>query len=116
MTETVAKAKIEDIQELAEKIGTPCNLFPGERNACEAETMIGQTLHACIVTHKKYGEAFSWRGAGVFTSGHGGLVNNGTAYGMLLERGYFLEEERGDRTIIIMTQKLVDLLKGYLAR
>ncbi len=119
MTSTVIeKAKIEDILDLADKVSdnwSLCHLFEGTPRAFEAEMMVAQTLHACKLNHKSYGVAFSWRG-NVEHSGGGGLVDNGIAYGMLLEREYFVEEEREGRTIILMTQRLVDLLKGHLAK
>lgn len=119
MTTTIAveKATIEDIRKLAKKIPQPnslMQLFDGERRACEAEWMVWQTLHACILNHKEHGEAFSIRD--IRSGGGTGLVDNFTAYGMLVDRKYFIEEKRGDKTVIIMTQKLVDVLRGHLAR
>lgn len=119
MTATVEKATIEDIRKLAKKIPDPrtlMQLFEGTPRASEAEWMVCQTLHACILNHKEHGEAFSIREDSVFGQSGAGLVDNGTAYRKLLERKFFVEEKRGDKTVIIMTQKLVDVLKGHLAR
>lgn len=115
----ISKAKIEDIQDLATKIPDNCalrQLFEGTPRACEAETMVVQTLHACVLNHKKHGIAFSWRGDGVRMPKQRCGTDNGTAYGMLLNREYFVEEGRDNKVIIIMTQKLVDLLRGHLAK
>lgn len=114
-----SKAKVEDIIDLASKIPDNwalCQLFEGTPRACEAETMVAQTLHACVLNHKKHGTAFSWRGDGVQTPRQKCGTDNATAYGMLLNRKYFVEEGRDNKVIIIMTQKLVDLLRGHLAK
>lgn len=117
--ETIVKAEIKDIQRLAKRIGDSdqlSNLFTGTRRAGEAEVMVAQTVHASVTNHKKRGEAFSFRGDGVSKFSHGGLVDNGTAYGMLTSREYFMEEERGGKTVIFITQKLVDYLDAFFAR
>lgn len=119
MTDTITMAKFKDIQALAKRIPSDwslCELFDGTSRAKEAEVMVAQTLHACVLNHKAHGVAFSWRGERVFSRGGGGIVDNGTAYGMLLKREYFVEEERDGKTIIFVTQKLVDLLEGHLAK
>ena len=111
------KAKFEDIERLAKQAPDNwalCELFAGTRRATEAEVMVAQTLQACVLNHKEHGKAFSWREDGVF--GCGGLIDNATAYGMLLEREYFVEEERDGKTIIIITQLLVNYLDKYFAR
>ena len=115
----VKLAQIKDIKRLIKKIPNDwalCQLFEGTRRAAEAEMMVAQTIHACGLNLKEHGEAFSWRGDGVFSSGHGGLVDNGTAYGMLVDREYFVEEERDGKTIIRMTQRLIHLLDGHFAK
>lgn len=113
------KATIDDIQRLASRIKdnwTLCKLFDGTKRAAEAEMMVAQTVHACVANHAKQGEAFSFRGDGVFSSGGNGLVDNGTAYGMLVGRGYFTEGDRGGKVVIFVTQKLVDYLDGFFAK
>lgn len=113
------KATIEDIRRLAERIENSwslCELFKGTRRACKAQVMVTQTIHASVINHDKHGETFSFRGDGVFTRGGGGLTDNGYAYRTLLEREYFTEEERGDKTVIFVTQKLVDYLDTFFAR
>lgn len=110
------KASLPDIERLAGRIKdnwSLCQLFEGTRRASEAEMMVAQTIHAAIVNQKKHGEPFSFRGDGVFGGGGGGLVDNATAYGMLLDRAYFVEETRGDKTVIFITQKLLDFIDGY---
>lgn len=114
--ETIVKAKIKDIQRLAKLVGSLGMLFSGTRRAAEAEAMVAQTFRASVVNHKEHSEAFSFRADGVFSSGHGGVVDNATAYGMLTSRGYFAEEERGEKVAIFITQKLVDYLDAYFAR
>lgn len=112
------KATIEDIQRLKKRIKdnwSLCQLFEGTPAACEAEMMVAQTFHAAVINHKKHGEAFSWKGNVESRSG-AGLVDNATAYRMLLEHGYFIEQERDGKTIIVITQKLVDLLTGFFAK
>lgn len=112
------KATIEDIKRLAvliEDNWSLCELFAGTRRAAEAEMMVAQTVHACVTNHAKRGEAFSFRGNGVSSYGGGGLVDNGTAYGMLVGRGYFTEEEHDGKVVIFVTQKLIDHLDAHFA-
>ncbi len=116
MSTYVVKAEIGYIERLASKVKdnwSLCNLFDGTRNACEAEVMVTQTIHACVLNHKKLGKAFSFRGDGVFGGAGGELIDNGTAYGMLLERKFFVEEEHDDKVVIVVTQKLIDYLDNY---
>ena len=113
------KAKIEDIQDLVAKIPDSwalCQLVEGTSQAFEAEYMVAETLHACAINHKTHGIAFSWRGDGVQSARQSDGTNNGSAYAMLLDRKYFVEENRDDKVIIVITQKLVDLLREYLAK
>ena len=118
---TPVKATIEDINRLAELINdnwSLCQLFEGKRWACEAETMVAQTILAAKINSKKEGEPFSWRGGGVLSSGGNGLVDNGTAYGMLTSEEYFVEEERtnkeGSKQVVIFpTKRLVTLLDHH---
>lgn len=73
--------------------------------------MVAETVHACNFNHVTYGEAFSWVGDNVHSSG---LMDNTTAYDMLLREEYLVEEKRDGKPILRMTQKLVDLLWGHL--
>lgn len=112
------KAYIEDIRRLAEIIKDDwilCGLFEGCGVACEAETMVAQTIHAARINFEKHGKSFSFRGDGVFCSSGGGLVNNGKAYRMLLEKEFFVEGEYDDRPVIFPTQKLITFLDGFFA-
>ena len=114
---TTESASITDIKRLAlliENNWSLCELFDGTRRAAEAEMMVTQTIHACVTNHAKQGRAFSFRGDGVFSVG--GLVDNGTAYGMLVERGYFTEGEHDGRAVIFVTQRLVDFLDKFFAK
>ena len=111
------KATIADIKRLAVLIKDQwslCELFKGTQRAADAEMMVTQTIHACVANHAKRGEAFSFRGDGGFSVG--GLVDNGTAYGMLVERGYFTEVEYDGRPVIFVTQRLVDHLDAHFAK
>ena len=112
------KAQFKDIKRLAKLAPDNwalCKLFAGTSRACEAEVMVAQTLQACVSNHKEHGVAFSWRGEGIRSRGGGGLVDNATAYDMLLGREYFVEEKRGRKTIIIITQLIVNYLDKYFA-
>ena len=108
-TTITVKATIEDIQDLAHI--SLFSLFDGQRRAAEAEAMVAQTLRASITNHKCHGVAFSWRGDDIRRRS-----DNATAYDMLLNRKYFIEEQREGKTVIIVTQKLIDLLRGHLAK
>ena len=77
--------------------------------------MVAQTIHACHINQQKHGELFSWKGDGVHGANGAGLVDNGTAYAMLVDKGYFTEDVREGRTIIRVTPKLVSLLDGFFA-
>ena len=109
---------LEDLQALKDKIPDEwalCELFDGVmRSAAEAETMVAQTLHAACINLKKRGEPFSIRSDNVFTRTGAGLVNNGGAYHSLLEDGYFIEEKRGEETVIFCTRKLLDHLIDHV--
>jgi hypothetical protein len=112
-------AKNADVLDLAARIKdnwTLCQLFEGKRRASEAEYMVATTVHACKINLEKHGEAFSWVDPSVHSSGGGGIVDNGTAYAMLVNEGYYLEDERDGKPILRMSQKLVDVLRGHLAR
>lgn len=109
-------ATIEDLRRLAKKVPDNwhlCELFNGTRCATEAEVMVAQTIQACVHNYDEYNTPFSFRGDGVFSYGGGGLVNNGSAYHMLLNREYFVERQRKERVIILVTKNLVDLLDVY---
>ncbi len=115
----MTKAKIEDIEQLAGRIKdnwSLCKLFEGTKRAAEAEMLVAQTIHACVINYKKHGEAFSFRGEGVFRCCGDGLWDNRTAYGMLIDRGFFVEGEHVGRVVIHVTQKLSDYLYGFFAR
>jgi len=97
---------------------------------CEVEVMVAQTLHACQINLKERGEAFSFRGGGVFSTGGGGLVDNGKAYQRLLDEGYFEErrrkatdvnppddtrvDEHGQVVVIVMTEMLLLKLEWFV--
>ena len=111
-------AKHEDIERLAERVKGHmplCQLFEGTPNACEAETMVAQTLRACAVNLATHGEAYSIRGDGVFSRSGGGLVDNASAYQRLLDMGYFREDTQDGKPAIFVKQALVNLLDGYFA-
>lgn len=115
----MSKASIEDIQQLKKWIKDNwalCQLFEGTYAACEAEIMVAQTVHAAVANYKEFGEAFSWKGKGVERPRDRAGTDNATAYQMLLKRGYFIEQERDERTIIVITQKLVDLLDKFFSK
>lgn len=110
-------ASIDDVDRLAERIPdnwTLCKLFEDHRRACEAETMVAQTIQAARINAKEHGEPFSFKGGGVKTSSGGGLVDNRTAYGWLVREGWFVEDERQGRTVIFPTKKLIAKLDGFL--
>lgn len=113
------KATIKDIRRLADRIKdnwSLCELFAETRRAAEAEMMVAQTFHAAVINQEKQGEPFSFRGDNVLTCHGGGLADNATAYGMLLQRGYFVEEQRPPKTVIFVTQKLVEYLDAFFAK
>ncbi len=113
MTDMVTKAKVEDIKRLAKraKQSRLMSLFEQTEEAAEAEAMVSQTLQASVAHHKEHGVAFSWLGDRVSKQ-----YANRTAYSMLRERGYFVEEKRERKKIVIVTQKLVEYLDKYFAR
>lgn len=115
---TVALAKNEDVIDLAARIkdGDLCKLFEGTRRASEAEYMVATTVYACKINLDKHGEAFSWVDPNVHECSGNGLCDNATAFAMLIGEVYVIEEKRDGKPILRMTQKLVDLLKGHLAR
>lgn len=78
--------------------------------------MVAQTVHASVINDDKQGEAFSFRGKGVFKCECGGLVDNATGYRMLVDRAFFVEEKRDGKAVIFVTQKLVDYLDAYFVR
>lgn len=114
---TIELASIEDVSRLAERIDdswTLCQLFEGHRRACEAETMVAQTIHGARINAKEHGEPFSFKGDGVNSSGGAGLVDNRTAYGWLIGEGFFIEDKRQGRAVIFPTKKLIARLDGFL--
>lgn len=109
-------AEIEDIQRLAKQIKdnwSLCELFDDTPRALEAEMMVAQTIHACVINHQKLGEAFSFRERRVYSRGCGGLENNASAYRMLLNRGYFVKNQRRGKPVIFVTKKLINLLDHH---
>lgn len=114
-----SKATFADIRRLKNCIKdnwSLCELFDGTPNASEAEYMVAETFHAAVINQENHGEPFSFKSAGVESRSGGGLINNGAAYQMLIDRGYFIEESRDERTVIFMTQRLIDLVGGLLAK
>lgn len=112
-------AAFDDIKRLAGRIKDNwalCQLFEGTRCASEGEMMVAQTLHASVINHDKHGQAFSFRGAGVRAPRQCDGTNNGFAYQTLLEREYFIESEFEGKPTIVMTDKLVKVLDGFLAK
>lgn len=106
---------IERILPLTEKIKdnwSLCEFFAdmGSR-ASEKEYMVAETIHACKINHAQHGECFSFKGK-LQNSGNG-LVDNTTAYGWLVGNGYFKEETRESRPVIIPTPKLLDRLEWF---
>lgn len=114
MSTTLELAKIEDIKELVGR--SWCGLFEGTGCACEAETMVQQTLAAAVTNQRERGKPFSIKGKGVERTRAKCGTDSGTAYHMLLDKDYFVEDEHEGDTVIFMTQKLVDLLRGHLAK
>lgn len=116
----VALAKNEDVTDLAARIKdncTLCQLFEGKRRASEAEYMVATTVHACQFNLDTEGEAFSWLDPSCEADrAGGGLVDNATAFDMLVNEAYVVKEERDGKPILRMTQKLVDVLRGHLAK
>lgn len=118
-TKQFETATVEDIRALAARIKdnwSLCKLFAGTRRACEAEAMVAQTFHASVLNLDKGRGAFSFQGDGLRGRAGGGLFDNATAWGMLVERGYFVEDEHEGKPTIVITQRLVDLLKGHFAK
>ena len=116
---TIELAKDADVVDLATRIKddwTLCQLFEGTRRAKEAEYMVATTVHACNINLREHGEAFSWVDPSVHSWSGGGLADNATAFEMLLKKGYLIEDERDGKPILRMSQKLVDVLRGHLAK
>lgn len=111
------RAKIADLERLKESIPDNwalCGLFKGTGAACEAEMMVAQTLHAAVANQREEGKPFSYKGPGVERTMQKCGTDNYTAYHMLLDEGYFVEDEHRGIPAIFMTQKLVDRLDGHL--
>ena len=106
------KAKIEDLRLLKEKIKTHMSLC-SFMDMYEKEYMVGMTVHAAVNTFDdgyladEENEAYSIRGNVEST------IDSGKAYDFLCDQGYFIEEARGDETVIFVTQKLVDALNSF---
>jgi hypothetical protein len=112
-------ASIEDVNRLAGQIEdnwTLCQLFEDHRRACEAETMVAQTIHAAKINAKEHGKPFSFKGDGVHGSSGGYLIDNGTAYAWLVDEGFFVESGHSvlKREVIFPTRKLIDRLDRFL--
>ena len=121
---------------MQKRINRLCDKIPDNWALCEfldnfeAEMLVAQTLHACQINLEKRGEAFSFRGDGVFSVSGGGLVDNGKAYCRLLDGGYFEESHRqatdvnppddirvsanGQVVVIVMTEKLLKKLEWFV--
>ncbi len=112
------KANIEDIKRLALRIKDPwalCELFADIPCACEAEHMVCQTIHACVINQKAHGTAFSFQGTGLKSPRQQDGTNNGFAYQTLLDNEYLTEGEHDGKPVIFMTDKLVRKLEGFLS-
>ena len=108
-------ASIVDIKRHADQIKdnwSLCNFWGN----CEAEVMIAQTIHACVLNHAEHGEAFSFKGGNVNSIHNGGLVNNHRAYHQLIDQGMFIEDEFKSRTVIRPTHSLIQRLDEYFSR
>jgi hypothetical protein len=81
----------------------------------EREVLVGQTIVASVHNLDARGEAYSIRGAGVFSVVGGGLFDNYSAYCYLLKNGYFEEDDRGGRVVIFPTRKLLDALLRFFS-
>ena len=131
MKAKLGKLELEELTRAAPDPWALCSFMEGYRRASEMEYMITETLHAAKKNVKDHGEPFSFRGAGVFTFSGGGLADNGTAYGQLLDQGFFMEEIRPASsfqkipkdikpdskdavTVIFLTEKLVRKLRNFL--
>lgn len=118
-TNETTLAKYEDIERLAAQIKdnwSLCQLFEGTHAAFEAEMMVAQTFHAVPLNMAEHGKPFSFKGDRVHSRDGNGLVDNGSAYAMLLERGYFVEDEHTGRPTIVITDRLVKLIDGHFAK
>lgn len=105
-------ANIENIKRLVLQIPdswTLCGFLPMH----EANDIVAQTLHACVLNFNKRGEAFSFLGKGMGYSPTS-ICNYGGAYNDLLEREYLVEEKRENRTVMIPTQTLIEALDRFL--
>jgi hypothetical protein len=113
------KATVADVTRLKAQIDkrSLCHLFPNRRRGAETEAMVAQTISAAVINaNGDPGEPLSWRGKGVFSSSGNGIVDNATAYGMLVSQGYFIEEQRQNQTAIFPSKKLVQHLDNYFAQ
>jgi hypothetical protein len=63
------------------------------RRQSEAETMVDQTVRAAALNLETNGEPYSFRDPNVFSFQGGGLADNATAYGALVNGGWFVEGE-----------------------
>ena len=74
----------------------------------ESEVMIAQTVYAAINNlNGQPKEPYSIRN---ISDGYG----NQKAYEWLIRDGYFREETREEKTVIFITDKLLEKLEGYL--
>lgn len=107
-------ASIEDIKRLVLKIPdswTLCEFLPMH----EANDIVAQTLHACVVNFNNRGEAFSFLGKGMGYSPTG-ICNYGSAYDGLLKKEYLVEEKRENKVVMIPTLALTEALDRFLAK
>ncbi len=109
-------ATVKDVNRLAEVIEDDwslCKLFDGRKRAKEAEVMVAQTIHAARMNASTDGEPFSYKGKGLNNCSGGGIVDNATAYAMLINEEFLVENERKNKTVIFPTQKLIELLDEF---
>lgn len=118
-------ARVPDNWALCE-LGRSLNMT---KNAFEAEMLIAQTIHAAMLNRETNGVPYSFR-AGPIMDDWSGLNNSGTAYGFLLNNGFFVEEQLdlsevkkppknviadrdGKYTVIYITNKLLIELETF---
>ena len=114
-----SKAKLVDIQRMKDQIKDiwPLyGLFDGTPDTREAECMVDQVFYETLRNQEIYGQAFSSKPPGIHPLVGGGVESNASAYSMLIARKYFIEEDRDHRTVIFITQRLVDLVAGLFAK
>ena len=112
-------ATTEDVNRLAAVIKddwTLCELFDGLPRAKEAEYMVAETIRAARINAEKHGKPFSFVGAGVQAVHGSGLLDNRTAFGWLVDDGFFALDKHEGREVIFPTKKLIKCLDAFFAR